>query len=229
MLGHNFLWKEKSKQTTENTKASNDFPQEIVFRPLFSNFVLCNFFIAVREIGLSAKLLVKTSNTFCICSEASKAPMKSCSVPLLVVLLSIICIGLIHADIILENEVIKVAEIFDLEYAKDSNVWAYENNGHNQSKYYCTFRSNWNANDHPAEYPKLARWGEPLLFSHTKQHIPYIKGRRAPYGVEQGTVTFCHTDVVILTLFVCLQKFVVSVLTQNCFSRGTYLSADIRR
>ena len=87
------------------------------------------------------------------------------------------------ADIVFENEVIKTSEIYDLDYARDSNVWAYEGN---QSQYYCVFRSNWNRDNHPVEYPELARWGDPLMFSHTKQHIPYLKNRRAPYGVEQG-------------------------------------------
>lgn len=59
-----------------------------------------------------------------------------------------------------------------------------ESGGQN-TKYYCVFRSTWNAENQPTEYPELARWGNPLMFSHTKQYAPYIKGRAAPYGVEQ--------------------------------------------
>lgn len=89
-----------------------------------------------------------------------------------------------RADVFFENELIKTTEIFDLDYALDSSVWAYENNGRNASKYYCVFRSNWNPENHPAEFPKMARWGNPVLFSHTKQYAPYIKNRAAPIGVE---------------------------------------------
>ena len=89
-----------------------------------------------------------------------------------------------QADIYYENELIRLDEVFDLEFARDSSVWAYENNGRNTSKYYCVFRSNWNKENHPAEYPELARWANPIMFSHTKQYAPYIKNRKAPYGVE---------------------------------------------
>jgi len=89
-----------------------------------------------------------------------------------------------RADIFYENELIETTEIFDLNYALDSSVWAYDNNGLNTSKYYCVFRSNWNEENHPAEFPKLARWANPVLFSHTKQYAPYIKNRAAPLGVE---------------------------------------------
>jgi hypothetical protein len=85
------------------------------------------------------------------------------------------------ADIVFENEVIKVAEIFDLDYARASEVSIYEEN---TTAYYCVFRSHWTSENHPAQYPELARWGDPLMFSHTKQYAPFLKDRKAPSGVE---------------------------------------------
>lgn len=87
-----------------------------------------------------------------------------------------------QADITFGGEEIRLSDIFDLEYAKDSTVNA---NLRNTSKYYCVFRSNWNAVNHPAEFPELARWGNPVLFSHYKEYAPFLKDRAAPYGVEQ--------------------------------------------
>jgi hypothetical protein len=84
-------------------------------------------------------------------------------------------------DIVFNNEVIKTDEIFDLVYAKDSVVSI---DMQNQTKYYCVFRSNWNPVNQPAEYPKLARWGDPLMYSHTGQYAPFIKDRAATYGVQ---------------------------------------------
>jgi Spondin_N len=87
------------------------------------------------------------------------------------------------ADIIFENEEIKLEEIFDLDYARNGNVSISDSSV--TTSYYCTFRSNWNVANHPALYPALARWGNPLMFSHTKQYAPFIKKRAAPSGVEQ--------------------------------------------
>ena len=89
-----------------------------------------------------------------------------------------------QADIVYENEVITTSEIFDLDYALDSTVWAYDQQTLNVSKYYCVFRSNWNQENHPADFPELARWANPVLFSHTKEYSPFLKNRGAPNGVE---------------------------------------------
>ena len=89
-----------------------------------------------------------------------------------------------QADIVYENEVIKASEIFDLDYSLDSSVWAYDQQNKNVSKYYCVFRSNWNLENHPADFPELARWANPVLFSHTKEYAPFLKNRGAPNGVE---------------------------------------------
>lgn len=85
------------------------------------------------------------------------------------------------SDIVFENELIKSDEIFDLVYAIESNVSAYVQN---QSKFYCVFRSNWNKANQPTDFPELARWGSPAMFSHTKQYVPFLKNREAPQGVE---------------------------------------------
>jgi Spondin_N len=86
------------------------------------------------------------------------------------------------ADIVVENEPIIYDEIFDLDYAIESDESIYSAK---QAKYYCVFRSNWNKENHPADYPKLARWSAPLLYSHTKQYFPALKNKEAPNGVEQ--------------------------------------------
>jgi hypothetical protein len=89
---------------------------------------------------------------------------------------------LVVADVVFENELIKPEEIFDLVRANDSAVKALSNNA---TRYYCIFRSNWSPENHPEEYPQLASWGNPMMFSHTKQYAPFLKNRAAPYGVEQ--------------------------------------------
>jgi len=90
----------------------------------------------------------------------------------------------VRSDIVVENELIDTKEIFDLEYARDSSVYAWDNNGLNASKYYCVFRNHWTSENQPADYPELARWANPVLFSHTKQYAPFLKNKAAPYGVE---------------------------------------------
>jgi hypothetical protein len=87
------------------------------------------------------------------------------------------------ADIVFENEEIKLDEIFDLDYARASNVSITDLSV--TTSYYCTFRSNWNVANHPALYPALARWGNPFMYAHTKQYAPFLKNREAPSGVEQ--------------------------------------------
>lgn len=84
-------------------------------------------------------------------------------------------------NIVYNNDLIKTNEIFDLVYAKDSEVLS---SAQNQTKYYCVFRSSWNPVNQPTNYPKLARWGDPLMFSHTAQYYPFIKDRAATNGVQ---------------------------------------------
>jgi Spondin_N len=91
----------------------------------------------------------------------------------------------VRADIVFDNEVIKTEEIFDIDYANTSDAWAYENDGANTTKYYCVFRSTWNKENHPAQYPQLARWGNQLIFSHTKEYAPFLKDRAAQLGLKK--------------------------------------------
>lgn len=88
------------------------------------------------------------------------------------------------ADIVLENELIKTEEIFDLVYARESEPPVFAGSSV-QAMYYCVFRSNWNKKNHPEDYPSLANWGAPAILSHTKQYAPFLKGREAEFGVEQ--------------------------------------------
>lgn len=89
---------------------------------------------------------------------------------------------IVSADIVLENELIISNEIFDLNYAMDSDVEAARQR--NETQFYCIFRSKWTIEDHPAHFPKLARFSTPVLFSHTKQYTPFLKNREANYGIE---------------------------------------------
>ena len=100
------------------------------------------------------------------------------------------------ADIVFENEEIKLEEIFDLDYARTGNVSIADISV--TSSYYCTFRSNWNEANHPALYPGLARWGDPFMFAHTKQYFPFIKKRAAPSSVEQIAEVCCRYRFYIL-------------------------------
>jgi len=86
------------------------------------------------------------------------------------------------SDIVIDGLDLNLGEIYDLEYARISDHWAMEPNS---TQYYCVFRSNWNSEDHPNDYPELAHFGAPVMFSHTKQFAPFIKGKRAEYGVEK--------------------------------------------
>ena len=102
---------------------------------------------------------------------------------LLSLLLPLSLYQICNADVVFENEIIKTEEVFDLKYAMDSTIYA---GTQNQSKYYCIFRSNWNKNNHPNDYPDgLARFGEQIIVTHTKEYIPYLKNREAPAGVEK--------------------------------------------
>jgi len=86
-----------------------------------------------------------------------------------------------NADILFDNEEVVVEEVFDLKYALDSDVGL---GMPNATKYYCVFRGTWNKDDHPNDYPELARFDPPLMFSHTKAYTPFLKNREANQGVE---------------------------------------------
>jgi Spondin_N len=118
------------------------------------------------------------------------------------------------ADIVFENEEVKLDEIFDLDYARASNVSTSDDV---TTLYYCTFRSNWNAINHPALYPELARWGNPILFSHSKQYAPFIKKRAANAGVELIAEVRCDFS----------NLPVLEILLTNAISFGRFSERNI--
>lgn len=136
---------------------------------------ICDILLGAMRHENNLVALVKTLNDL---SEGVFSTMMKTIILFLVATLT-------SADIIYDNEVIKTEEIFELDYARDSDLTIYDNDGRNATYYYCTFRSNWNAENHPAQFPKAARWGSALMYSHTKQYVPFLKNREAPYGVEQ--------------------------------------------
>ena len=100
-----------------------------------------------------------------------------------------VVLNLVFGDIVFDNALFDPSEIFDLQFAMDSNVTSYMVN---QTKYYCIFRGNWNNATQPADYPVgLARFGNQAVFSHTKQYTPYLKDREAPFGVEKIAEVCC--------------------------------------
>lgn len=86
------------------------------------------------------------------------------------------------ADIVFGGEELDLNEVFNLDYATDSAEYLLSEN---HQRYYCVFRSNWNAVNHPVDFPDLGVWSDPIMFSHTKQFVPALKDRAAPIGVEQ--------------------------------------------
>lgn len=104
----------------------------------------------------------------------------------------------VSADIVMENELIISNEVFDLKYALDSDVEA--SRQRNETQLYCIFRSKWTKEDHPAHFPKLARFSTPVLFSHTKQYTPFLKNREANYGVKIiAEVRVCRGQLLIVS------------------------------
>jgi Spondin_N len=86
------------------------------------------------------------------------------------------------ADIVVNNELIKPAELYDTVTELDSKVfWQTPN----VTKYYCIFRGTWDKKSHPQAYPKLARWSNQLIYSGTKQFLPWMKDRATTWGVEK--------------------------------------------
>jgi len=90
-------------------------------------------------------------------------------------------ITLARADIVYENEPIVASEVFDLKFAYNSKVGT---GLRNNTKYYCVYRSLWNKQNHPVDYPEKPRISPQVIFSHTKQYTPFLKNREANRGVE---------------------------------------------
>ena len=101
-------------------------------------------------------------------------------------------ITFVRSDIILNNELIETTDVFDLQYALDSNVSAAVPASVNgQAKYYCVYRNNWNKKNHPNYYPTFARIGNPMIFSHTKEYVPFLQKEQAPAAVEKIAEVSC--------------------------------------
>ena len=56
----------------------------------------------------------------------------------------------------------------------------------NTTSYQCTFRNLWTKDTHPKNYPsELARWGSPIMWTHTLQFQPWSVGNAVTRGVEK--------------------------------------------
>ena len=109
------------------------------------------------------------------------------------------------SDIIFGGELIKPEEVFDTVTLLDSNTWWLSEN---TTKYYCIFRGMWDDIRQPHDYPKLARWSTPALFSSNKEYMPWRLDRATTWGVEKVA------EVGSLLSFEC-----GIALLPHCFSR----------
>jgi hypothetical protein len=87
----------------------------------------------------------------------------------------------VHADIVVENDLIIPAEIYDFTYSTSSTQWWQSTN---HTKYYCVFRNTWTIKNHPYEYPKAARWSNIMVYSSTKEYRPWLKNRATTLGIK---------------------------------------------
>lgn len=97
-------------------------------------------------------------------------------------LASSLLFGFVSADIVVENDLIDPKDIYDVVVQQDSKHWWMSTN---VTKYYCVMRGLWNPQNHPAEFPQLARFSNPLMYSSTKQFLPWLPKRATTYGVEK--------------------------------------------
>lgn len=66
------------------------------------------------------------------------------------------------------------------------NVGVLSQTAPNTTSYQCTFRNLWSKETHPKNYPKeLARWGNPIMWTHTLQFTPWSSGNLVTRGVEK--------------------------------------------
>jgi hypothetical protein len=101
---------------------------------------------------------------------------------LLLLLMVIFFVNIVHADIVVDNEIIRPEEIFDFTYSEDSPVdWQTRN----VTKYYCIYRSLWSTRDHPANFPQMARLSNVAMYTSTKQYLPWLQTRAVTVGVER--------------------------------------------
>mmetsp|Transcript_3387 Transcript_3387/g.7089 ORF Transcript_3387/g.7089 Transcript_3387/m.7089 type:complete len:401 (-) Transcript_3387:22-1224(-) len=88
----------------------------------------------------------------------------------------------VSADIVIENDLINPEEIFDFVVLQDSSHWWLSPNS---THYFCIMRGLWNPFNHPKKYPNLARMSNPIMYSSTKQYMPWLINRATTWGVEK--------------------------------------------
>lgn len=86
----------------------------------------------------------------------------------------------VAADIVLTSDRIDAKDSYKLKYALQSRV---PSTISNTTKYYCVFRSLWNSDDHPRDFPENAVAASPILMSHTKEFSPFVKNRTVNAGM----------------------------------------------
>lgn len=86
------------------------------------------------------------------------------------------------ADIVVENDLINPEEIYDFIVLQDSDHWWLSPN---TTQYFCIMRGLWNPFNHPKKYPNLARMSNPVMYSSTKQYLPWLINRATTWGVEK--------------------------------------------
>ena len=108
--------------------------------------------------------------------------MRSSCFAFKVLLLQGLLFFFVSADIVVENDLIIPEEIYDFVALQDSNKWWQTTN---RTKYYCIMRGLWNPQNHPAKFPELARFSNPLMYSSSKQFLPWLRNRATTYGIEK--------------------------------------------
>ena len=86
------------------------------------------------------------------------------------------------ADIVVENDLINPEDIYDFIVLQDSNHWWLSPN---TTQYFCIMRGLWNPKNHPKKFPGMARMSNPIVYSSTKQWLPWLINRATTWGVEK--------------------------------------------
>ena len=82
------------------------------------------------------------------------------------------------------------------------NVGVLSQEAPNATSYQCTFRNLWTKDTHPKNYPKeLARWGAPIMWTHTLQFEPWSFGNAVTRGVEKVAEVRMTTTGAAIFLF----------------------------
>ena len=137
----------------------------------------------------------------CACRSTMKETMK------VLFLLSILACfaSKALADITVVNSIVVPSEIYDFTYSNVSNVWW---RGKNRTMYYCIFRNLWTKESAPNDYPKNARWTDPVLYVGTQSFQPWINGQAVSVGIGKiATVSYFFTQI-----FLCFVAFLFAFL-----------------